>query len=325
VAGVCQFSQLSIVPGVPDANNDIPLTIPESSLMLNPAAAGSVGTVCVLGGGDGVGVIDCNGGHSNLSVLLSRDHNTSPGSTGNSGSANGLADDAGCDDTALQADGSMSRACVEGTKLCNGGINAGMICTVDGDCPAAACVCCNTGGASECGLHTSSTTCNSPIQVTQSGVFGAGDLAVALPLALQVLDGASVPPPAQYGDDGLACTSDDRVGACSVTTGTPCLVNGHCPGGETCQIAPPAAVTVALSTGTNEVRLYDANNVSGNRIIDGQSCVIATCVAKIIGDGATCPDLTAGTLTGLKFGGGFPALDVDPTGDIATVFQFTAQ
>ena len=48
------------------------------------------------------------------------------------------------------------------------------------------------------------------------------------------------------------------------------------------------------------------------------------CLSQISGQGTTCANLTAGTLTGTKFGGGFPAVD-SQVADITTVFQFIAQ
>jgi hypothetical protein len=288
-AGFCQLAQLDIVPGSPDANNEMPLLIPQNSLILNPAFVNpSIGTVCVVAGGDGVGVIDCDGGRADLNTFIERDHNTTPGDPGNSGSGSGLADDATCSNTFTQPNGAVSRACIEGTSFCNDGPNAGMLCTDDLDCPMASCSTCNTDSP-----HPG--ICNSPTHVTQGGTFASGDIAVALPLAISILANSTM-----FGSDGLACTSDD----------TP--------------PNPPAPVLVTLSTGTNSVAIYDANNTAGASIAPGATCGFTPCVAEITGQGLSCPNLLAGMVAGTKFGGGFPAFDT-ASGDLATVFQFVAQ
>jgi hypothetical protein len=287
-AGTCRNAKLEIEVGSPDVNNETPLTIPQSSVVLNPAVVSGVGTVCVSSGGDGEGVIDCDGGRANLDFTLERDHNTTPGDPGNSGSGMGLADDAGCDDTFVQPDLSIGRACIEGTSSCDGGMNDGMPCTMPGDCPMGTCSACNNSAP-----HPG--VCNSPTQATVAGTFVAGDIAVALPLAITVLDTA-----ANFGPDGLPCTADD----------TPA--------------DPPAAVPVSLSTGTNTIRIFDSGSIAGATIGPGQTCGANPCVAQIVGQGLSCANLNAGMLTGTKFGGGFPAFDT-AAGDIATVFQFEAQ
>jgi hypothetical protein len=312
-------------------------------LHLNPAVVTNVGTVCVGAGGVGVGVIDCDGGRANLNATLSRDHNTTPkiclGGTNvgasctknsncpsgtcyagtnaggactsngdcpggtcamgcnlnNSGSANGLPDDATCTATALQPDGSISYACKEGTKQCAGGPNEGALCTQDSDCPTSTCTFCNIG--TNGGPHPA--VCNSPQVVVQSGTFAAGDVAVSLPLSLTILSQPAPTPPADYGADHLPCTVDDTA-------------------------APEPPVTVTLSTGTNSINVYDVGNTAGAKISPTSSCAGQPCVAQITGQGLSCPNLVGGNVSGLKFGGGFPAVD-SPAGDIATVFQFTAQ
>jgi len=111
--------------------------------------------------------------------------------------------------------------------------------------------------------------------------------------------GGHCTPPADWGPDGLACTPDDTA-------------------------APSPPVTVLLSTGTNAVFVYDANNQAGVTIGPGSSCGGAPCVAQLTGQTVSCANLIGGNTTGLKLGGGFPATD-STAGDIATVFQFTAQ
>jgi hypothetical protein len=83
-------------------------------------------------------------------------------------------------------------------------------------------------------------------------------------------------------------------------------------------------VTVLLSSGTNQIFVYDVGNVSGQKIAPGSLCTGLPCVASVTGAGISCSNLIGGTVSGLKFGGGFPAND-SPAGDIATIFQFTAK
>jgi hypothetical protein len=166
---------------------------------------------------------------------------------------------------------------------------------VAGGSPNSRCKLCNiaTGG----GLHPA--VCNSPQTLQQSGTFTAGDVQVTLPLALTVESAPAPTPPADWGADHLPCTGDD--------TAVP---------------APP--VTVSLSTGTNSIFVYDVGNTSGVTISPTSNCGASPCVAQITGAGISCSTLVGGSASGLKFGGGFPAVDT-PAGDIATVFQFTAQ
>jgi hypothetical protein len=337
----CVLSQLGIVTGPPDGNGEAPITIPASSVALNPAVVSGIGTVCVDFASDGVGVHDCDGGRADLNLALSIDHNTSPNgclggpnngmactsnadcpagtfetcsgtcTTGtnvgmpctsdndcpsfpfdcnanNSGTANGLPDDPQCDDTFLLPSGSTSFACREGDFQCNGGVNDGMICSVPADCPGADCTLCNSAG-------THPDVCNSPNNGIVAGTFASGDIVVSAPLTLTILPGA-----ANNGPDNMPCTADD----------TP--------------PSPPAPVQVVLGTGTQAVTVFEASNQSGAKIAPGSICGSQPCGAEITGQGVSCPNLAGGLVSGLKFGGGFPALDTT-AGDIATTFQFTAQ
>jgi hypothetical protein len=327
-SGTCQLAQMDIVPGTKNANNEIPLTVPQSSLVLNPTNVSGIGAVCVGAGGDGNGLIDCDGGYPNLNATSMRDHNTTPkvclsgtnkgqactknadcpGAAGNAGCnlGNGLSgpfptpgvpDDPTCTSKLQQPDGSFSYACLEETKQCWGGSNEGAVCTADTDCPGSTCAFCNIGANG--GPHPG--VCNSPQQVTQEGTFQPGDMFVALPLSITILSALppSGIPPANWGPDGLACTADDTA-------------------------APSPPVTVLLSTGTNTVCVCDAGNFAGVQIGPGATCAGQPCIAQVVGQGVSCPNLTAGTVTGMKLGGGFPALD-GPAGDVANIFQFLAQ
>ena len=332
-AGTCRLDALSFTMGTPDANGEAKIDIPQESLLLNPAIVPNIGAVCVLAGGDGVGVIDCNGGRSGINVTISRDHNTTPNKTcilatnngaactknsdctgtgakcnlgnGLSGPAPtpGLPNDPTCTAKFIQPDGTFSFACLEGTKQCAGGTNDGTLCTSGTDCTGGGgCGFCNIGnnGGSTPGL------CNSPAQAVLSGTFGAGDMAIALPLAISVLSAPSAPPPVDWGPDGLPCTDDDS----QRPPGTPTPV-------------PLPGVSVALSTGTNSMFVYDANNTAGLILGPGSKCTGVPCIAQVVGKKTSCDNVMAGNVSGIQIGGGFPALEAAlGTQDIVTNFQF---
>lgn len=285
----CQQGKLKLVIGAPDGNQEASVTIPQADIVLNPTVAGSFGSVCVYAAGDGVGVIDCDGGRAGIDSVVSKDHNTTPSSPTNSGPANGLPDDSTCTNTFVQPDGSTTRACLEGTRQCVGGTNEGALCINDGGCSGGTCQLCNSSSA-----HPN--VCNSPTETVLSNPFAAGDMQVILPLSIVVL-GTN---PAAFGADQLPCTSDDVLSS------------------------TPSVVPVTLSTGVNGVNIYDASNVLGARIGPGAICTTNPCKAQITGAEVSCANLTADLPAGLVLGGGFAALDQTP-GDIATTFQFGAR
>jgi len=364
-AATCKLGGFDLEIGATDgASGEAPLMVPQDSLVLSPAVVPGIGTVCVTAGGAATGAIDCDGGRANLNTLAERDHNTVPGNAGNYGQrckngpnnglpctsqadcpgdgapgvaayCAGLPDDPQCDDTTPQPDGSVSRACVEGTRRCIGGANDGQLCRGfssecrspsacvgiggvapfkcfggpdDGvsctpqtlECPGGACTPCNTGTGD--GPHPG--ICNSPTYVTQTGTFGTGDIGLGFPLALGVY-GSSCPggvPAGCFGPDGLACTADDIPPS------------------------PPSPVTVALSTGVNQVYVMDASNLGDGAAISPDTlCPGNPCIAQLTGVPiASCSALRAGDINGVIFGGGFPAFDTT-AGDIATTFRFALE
>jgi hypothetical protein len=332
-----------------DGDGTLDLRIPEESLFLPPAVVSGIGTACVVAVGDGVGVVDCDGGRPNSDFTLSIDHNTTPAFTclggtrklmacttsldcpglqavcvqgtnvcasgsnqgmpceqggddcpafaacnnepgsptnGNGGPENGLPDDPECENSFVAPTGDIDYACLEGTRQCVDGPNDGGVCDGDEDCPESTC-----GGPCS-GTSPHPGTCNSPTVATIGGTFVAGDMVVTLPLAISILPSA-----AEFGPDQLACTADDMPPTA------------------------PAGVPVALSTGVNTIQVFDAANSPGVGITPGAACGAAPCVSRIDGTGTSCTNLMAGNLSGVVFGGGFPALD-SAAGDIATTFQF---
>jgi len=249
-------------------------------------------TACITAAGEGVGFIDCNGGSTGLNATLERDHNTTPGSGGNSGgAASGFADDANCTATLTTPVGTLSFPCLEGSLVCRGGENDGLRCDSVDDCPGGTgCTACagqNPPIAGHAGI------CNSATRATLAGAFDPGDMIVVMPLAILQLR------PNEHGPDGLPCTEDDT------------------PAGT------PAAVPITLSTGQNTVRLFDVNNFAVQRIGPEFTCGFAPCIAQTNGVPASCAAIDAtGDLAGMAVGGGFPALDVAVVGDMATTFKF---
>lgn len=244
---------------------------------------------------------------------------------GNGGSSMGLPDDPTCSSTFVTPAGTTDYACLEGTRQCSGGTNAGGICDDDGDCPGSTC----GGPCNTSSFHPN--ICNSPTVATIEGTYGPGDMVITQPLAISILSADLL------GPDMLACTPDD----------TP--------------PSPPAGVPVALSTGTNTINVFDAANDAGGRIgpssntactMGGgqcpagelcrnaantmlacaadqtcqckQMCGSFPCAAQIIGAPVLCSALQSGDLSGVTLGGGFPALDTT-AGDIATTFTFVVE
>ena len=172
-SGTCRLTALDLVAGTLDGNNDRPITVPQASVVLNPTVLPGSLAVCIGAGGDGTGVIDCDGGHANLNALLELDHNTTPqvclsgtnaggacttdadcpgmttGAGCNLGNGGGLPNDPTCTAFTVLPGGGISRACLEGTKQCGGGTNNGTLCTSNGDCTGGGtCSFCNTSGNS---------------------------------------------------------------------------------------------------------------------------------------------------------------------------------
>lgn len=283
------------VDRVADADGIRTVRVLGDSFALPPAPVELGGfTACLRAAGDGVGYIDCNGGATGHNITIERDHNTTPGSPGNSGApgqpnvTSTFPNDPNCTLSLQTPLGDLSYPCLEGSLTCDGGENAGRRCTTIADCPGSAgCTACAPTPA------THPNVCNSPNRATVGGVFGPGDMIVVMPLAIAQIR------PNELGPDGLPCTDDDE----------PEL--------------PVDAVPVTLSTGVNTIRIFDANNNATVRISPETNCPFSPCVTQIRGAPVVCEDIdTKGDLSGTTFGGGFPALDIAVIGDMATTFKF---
>lgn len=278
-----------------DADGVRLVSVDPASFVLPPAPIALIGiSACITAGGEGVGFVDCNGGEMGINAKLEQDHNTTPGAAGNSGSANGLPNDANCDTPIMTPAGTLDYPCLEGSKICRGGTNDQLRCNSVADCPGATgCTACAPQDPPRAG-HAGA--CNSGVRATLESPFTSGDMIVVIPLAILQLGND------EWGPDNLPCTADDT------------------PAGA------PAAVPVALSTGLNSVNVYDANNNSTLRVAPGSNCGFFPCTAQVQGVPISCSDLdNFGDISGAAFGGGFPALDINAINDIATTFNFVVQ
>jgi len=275
-----------------DENGIRSVSLDPNSFNLPPAPVPIAGfTACITAAGEGVGFIDCDGGLAGIDSTLAQDHNLNPGSGGNSGAvASGFADDASCNTPILTPQGALDYPCLEGTNHCDGGTNDDLVCGDDDDCPGGGtCSPCSNSG-NHAGI------CNSPVRTTITGTFAAGDMLIVMPLAITQLANS------EFGPDNLPCTADD----------TPAT--------------PPAAVPVALSTGVNSIRVFDANNNATLRVAPGSQCGFAPCIAQTQGTPLSCAALDASSdLSGTAIGGGFPALDIAVINDMATTFKFVIE
>ncbi|MCK6553990.1 hypothetical protein L6Q96_05330 [Candidatus Binatia bacterium] len=147
---------LGIQFGAPNSSGIAPVVIAKEGVNFNPVTLTLPGVVgiCITAVSDGLGTVDCDGGAPDRDISVNRDHNTTPGNPGNSGSALGLPDDPECDDTRTAPDGSISAACVEGNP-CSSGTHTGV--------------------------------CNSPTEYVESGVFGAGAMRITQTISIQTV------------------------------------------------------------------------------------------------------------------------------------------
>jgi len=105
-------------------DGDVPIVVMASDVKFDPIPIFGLVCACVRGfpvpefgpGVSGRGVAGCGPqGLMNVDFLVEQDHNTTPGSAGNSGSGAGLPDDPECNDTSDAGMGFTSTACLEGT------------------------------------------------------------------------------------------------------------------------------------------------------------------------------------------------------------------
>jgi cysteine-rich repeat protein len=247
------------------APGEMPVVVKAADVKFDPVVIAGLACACVRAipvpqygpGNSGTGKVGCGpDGLTDVSFKVEEDHDTSPGSPGNSGPASGLPDDPNCSATFDLGAGVISNACLEGV---------GAACTgTDHPHTAAA-----QGVAA----------CNSPRVITYSGGPGGrgsvllsnstqiGTLrnaAQAACTATKMPDGSCSAP--DFGPDCLACTDDDlQMGTQSISPTT---------------------------SGSASVIIYDANDIAGKTIGDGVTCGGGAhppaCVAKVTGLAADC-------------------------------------
>lgn len=108
---------------------EVPIVIKAADVQFNPAPVFPLVCACVKAipvpgfgpGNSGSGKAGCGAaGLTDVNFKVEQDHNTTPGSPGNSGSAMGLPDDPECDNVESVGPGLTSLACLEGTgALCS--------------------------------------------------------------------------------------------------------------------------------------------------------------------------------------------------------------
>jgi cysteine-rich repeat protein len=252
------------------APGEIPIVIKTADVQFDPVPIMGLFCACVRGvdvpafgeGISGKGVLGCGPqGLTDVNFRVEQDHDTTPGSPGNSGSGNGLPDDPECDDHQDTGTGLVSSACLEGVgAMCSGpGSEHVAVPSGPGKRPAA---------------------CNSPhIYTFSGGQAPRGSVLLLSNTTNGVLANASTTPcqatkkangecsAPDFGPDCLPCTDDD------LNQGEP-------------QISP-------TTSGSAEVIIYDTADQAGAKLGEGATCGGTPCVGKVTGKLADCDALIA--------------------------------
>ena len=358
--------------GAPDGSGVATVTIPAALTRLDAQQVTGIGFACVTQGANATGIIDCNGGSDNIDQLLEIDHNTGtsdvcmrgsnaggactmqsecPGVSQtaacnlfNSGPANGLPDDPSCTAMLALPDGTASVACPEGERVCVSGVNqgipclgdpdcpgstcsatqcgdgpnVGMACTQDSDCPQSRCasfIC--RGGTNNGNFCTLDTDCPSGVCIPCSSNDAATSHTGVCNSPLKFTQSGTFGPGALLVAVPLAIQLLDIDGSQNGPDALPCT-------SDDTPDSPPAPVTVVLGTGKATIKVYDANNENNNQIAPGAMCSGLPCAVELTGSAFNCTTLATSVTAGGRIVGGFPALDT-LAGDIATTFQFESQ
>jgi hypothetical protein len=251
------------------AAGEFPVFVRASDVQFDPIVIPGLACACVRAipvpqfgtGISGMGKVGCGPqGLTDVDFKVETDHDTSPGSPGNSGPDHGLPDDPTCSATFDLGEGVMSNACLEGV---------GAACTGP-DHP-----------------HTAAAqgvaACNSPKVVTYSGGQGPrGSVLLVNSTQIGTLRNAAqaactatkdphtgVCSAPDFGPDCLACTDDDlQLGTQSISPTT---------------------------SGTASVIIYDANDIAGKNLGAGATCGGGAhppaCVGSVTGIPADCDAL----------------------------------
>jgi cysteine-rich repeat protein len=158
------------------------IDIPASGTHFDSVTALGLVKVCARAGGDGTGIIDCDGGAPGYNASGEWDHNTSnpPGANG------GHPQDLDCNDTFTNPGGLVSTAKIEGPTSFHPGV------------------------------------CNGPLKVLESGVFAAGGMKLTEVLYARILTDVNLPCPADNApfDDNAGDLSLSGIITTGVVTGT---------------------------------------------------------------------------------------------------------
>ncbi len=283
------------------AAGEFPIVTKAADIGFDPINVTGFACACVRGievpefgpGLSGMGKVACGDQHlQDINFLVEQDHDTTPGSQGNSGSAEGLPDDPECDDKIDAGANSTYDACLEGVgEACDDEFHEHVAVPAQG-IPAA---------------------CNSPRRITFSGgeaprgstllrnKTAIGQLANATTtpcVATRDRDGNCSAP--DFGPDCLPCTDDD------LEMGTP-------------NLAP-------TTSGTASVLIYDTGDQSGMKLGAGENCGGVPCIGSVTGEPTDCDALMEnprGPLTGTLVTA-FPTID-STGGDIAVTTTLAAQ
>ncbi|MEO8604397.1 MAG: hypothetical protein ABI629_17625 [bacterium] len=281
---------------------EIPVVIKASELLFDPVKVTGLVCACVRGvpvdsfgpGNAATGSIGCGDqGLSDISYRLIQDHNTSPGSLGNSNP--GTPDDPQCDDVTELPGGQSSEACAE----CNNPAN----CTQKSPCNLPS--------------FTHTGVCNGPRALTfYGGMAPKGSALILNNTSISLLQDAgacSTRGPvnnrcayADYGPDCLPCTDDDAV------------------------IQEPNALPT--TTGTSEAAVFDANNsnavIDKDRDEDCLNPPGVFCKTQFSGSPFDCTAIEEDPTGGLSGGSltvSFPSIDANQIGDNVTSTVFFNQ
>ena len=273
---------------------EIPVILKADDVKFEPIPVFGLACACVRGiavddfgpGISGTGVIGCGAsGLTDVDFKIEVDHDTTPGSAGNSGSAAGLPDDPECDDISDAGEFIHSEACVEGT--------------------GAAC-------STENNIHVG--RCNSPRVVTFSGgPAPRGAVLMVNSSAIGLLeDGAACTTAkpmrngkclyADYGDDCLPCTADD------LEQGTP-------------SIAPTTSGTAEVAMYDVNDKAGDA--IKEGATCGGTTPCVTKVTGSLVDCDAIAQDVNAPLRSTLVTA--FPSLDAAMVGDTLVTSSFAAK
>jgi hypothetical protein len=322
------------------APGEAPIVIKAEDVKFDPINVLGLACACVRAipvaafgeGISGVGVTGCGDkGLTDVDFLVEQDHDTNPASPGDSGTTGtSLSEDPSCTAKSSTGPGGSlsnvgaaisSTACLEGVgencsgvvgsptqysnhfavPSCVGGADAGMMCSVVGDCGAAGtCVggmisgmTCQSDG--DCGGGTCTApvcksagtkrpaACNSPRVYTFSGGQAPRGAVLLINSTSQTL----LP---NVAVDACKATMDAH-GACSAPAfGKDCI---PCTDDDVLFQAP---MIVPTTSGTARIKVYDANDGSGGTakgtvLGDGVMCAGKPCIGSVTGIGADCDAL----------------------------------